>query len=112
MFPSSGNLPNPGIKLRSLALQVDSLAAEPPGKLKNTVVGGPSILQRIFPIQELNWGSPALQADSLLAGLLGKPREVSRLGKFAGNCWKMEGGWRGIPKTVETMQRSLEALHR
>ena len=28
-FPSPGDLPNPGIKLRSLALQVDSLSAEP-----------------------------------------------------------------------------------
>ena len=34
-FPetSPGDLPNPGIEPRSLALQVDSLPAEPPGKL-------------------------------------------------------------------------------
>ena len=31
-FPSPGDLPNPGIKPRSLTLQVDSLPAEPPGK--------------------------------------------------------------------------------
>ena len=31
-FPSPGNLPNPGIKPRSLALQADSLPSEPPGK--------------------------------------------------------------------------------
>ena len=31
-FPSPGELPNPGIEPRSLALQVDSLAAEPPGE--------------------------------------------------------------------------------
>ena len=30
--PPPGNLPNPGIKLRSLTLQVDSLPVEPPGK--------------------------------------------------------------------------------
>ena len=30
---SPGHLPNPGIELRSLALQVDSLSSEPPGKL-------------------------------------------------------------------------------
>ena len=30
--PSPGDLPDPGIKLRSPALQVDSLLAEPPGK--------------------------------------------------------------------------------
>ena len=32
-FPPPGNLPNPGIEPRSLALQADSLPAEPPGKL-------------------------------------------------------------------------------
>ena len=31
-FPSSRDLPDPGIKSRSLALQVDSLLSEPPGK--------------------------------------------------------------------------------
>ena len=31
-FPSPGNLPDPGIKPRSLALQVVSLLTEPPGK--------------------------------------------------------------------------------
>ena len=31
-FPSSGDLPNPGIEPRSTALQTDSLTAEPQGK--------------------------------------------------------------------------------
>ena len=31
-FPSPGDLPNPGIKPRSPALQTDSLPSEPPGK--------------------------------------------------------------------------------
>ena len=31
-FPSPGDLPNPGIEHRSLALQVDALPSEPPGK--------------------------------------------------------------------------------
>ena len=31
-FPSPGDLRNPGIELRSLTLQADSLPAEPPGK--------------------------------------------------------------------------------
>ena len=31
-FPSPGDLPNSGIELRSPALQVDSLPAEPQGK--------------------------------------------------------------------------------
>ena len=37
-------------------IAVDSLPAEPPGKPKNTGVGGLSLLQQIFPIQESNWG--------------------------------------------------------
>ena len=40
----------------SPALQVDSLPAEPPGKPKNIGVGSLSLLQQIFPTQELNWG--------------------------------------------------------
>ena len=31
-FSSPGDLPNPGIKSRSLSLQADSLLSEPPGK--------------------------------------------------------------------------------
>ena len=44
-----GNLPNPGIKLRSPPLQADSLPAEPQGKPENTRVGSLALLQRIFP---------------------------------------------------------------
>jgi len=33
-FPSPGDLPDPGIKPRFSALQVDSLPSEPPGKLQ------------------------------------------------------------------------------
>ena len=55
-FPSPGDLPNPGIKPRSPALQVDSSLAEPPGEPKNTGVGSLSLLQGIFPTQESNWG--------------------------------------------------------
>ena len=51
---SSRDLPNPGIKPRSPALQEDSLPSEPPGKPKNTGVGSLSILQGIFLTQELN----------------------------------------------------------
>ena len=32
LFPSPGNLPNPGIKPRSPTLQTDTLLSEPPGK--------------------------------------------------------------------------------
>ena len=61
-FP--GDLPNPGIKLRSPALQVDFLPAEPQEKPKNTGVGSLSLLQGIF-LTRNGPGSPALQEDSL-----------------------------------------------
>ena len=51
-----GDLPNPGIEPRSLALQVDSLPSEPPGKPMITRVGSLSLLQGIFPTQEWNQG--------------------------------------------------------
>ena len=54
--PPPGDLPNPGIKPRSLTLQVDSLPAEPQGKPKNTGVGSHSLLQWIFLTQKLNLG--------------------------------------------------------
>ena len=54
--PFSGDLPNPGIKPRSPALQEDSLPAEPHGKSKHTGVSSLSLLQRIVLTQESNWG--------------------------------------------------------
>ena len=51
-----GNLPDPGIKPRSPALQEDSLPSEPPGKLMNTGMGRLSLLQGIFPTQKSNRG--------------------------------------------------------
>ena len=36
-FSSPGHLPNPGIQLRSLAFQADSLPSEPPGRPKGFV---------------------------------------------------------------------------
>ena len=55
-FPSAGDLPNPGIKPRSPALQVDSSSSEPPGEPKNTGVGSLPLFQGIFLTQESNWG--------------------------------------------------------
>ena len=54
--PPPGDLPNPGIKPRSPALQGDSLLSEPPGRPKNTGVGSLSLLQGIFLTQGLNPG--------------------------------------------------------
>ena len=56
LFPSPGDLPNPGIEPRSLALQVESLPAESQGKPKKTGLGSLSLLLWIFPTQESNWG--------------------------------------------------------
>ena len=56
LFPSLGDLPNPGIEPRSPALQLDSLPPEPPGKPKSTGVGSLSLLQWIFLTQESNRG--------------------------------------------------------
>ena len=56
-MPSTRDLPNPGIKSRFPALQVDFiLSTEPPGKPKNTAVGSLSLLQGNFLTQELNQG--------------------------------------------------------
>ena len=51
-----GDLSNPGIELRSPSLEVGSLPSEPPGKPKNSEVDSLTLLQGIFPTQELNWG--------------------------------------------------------
>ena len=53
-FPSSGDLPNPGMEPRSPALQADSLPAETQGKPKNTGVSSLSLFQQIFSAQESN----------------------------------------------------------
>ena len=55
-MPSPRDLPNPGIKPRSPTLQVNTLPSGPLGKPKNPGVGSLSLLQGIFPTQELNQG--------------------------------------------------------
>ena len=61
-FPSPGDLPNPGIKPGSPALQADSLPSEPPGK-ELVLIGGPVKMQMTgsktqFQIQEVSGGAP------------------------------------------------------
>ena len=51
-FPFSRDLPNSGIEPRSPTLQEDPLAAEPPGKPKNTGVSNLFLHQPISPTQE------------------------------------------------------------
>ena len=62
-MPSSRGCFQPRDRTQVSALQVDYLPYEPPGKPKNTGVGSLSLLQGIFPTQELN--QHLLQADSL-----------------------------------------------
>ena len=71
-FHSPGDLPNPGVKPRSPALQTYFLPSETPWKLKNTGMGNQSLLQQIFLFPEIELGSPELQVDSLPAELSGK----------------------------------------
>ena len=52
--PPPGNLPNPGIEPRPPELQADSLPSEPLGKPMSTGMGSLTILEEIFPTQELN----------------------------------------------------------
>ena len=77
-----GDLPNPGIKPRSPALQADSLPFKPPGKPTNTGVGTLSLLQGDLPNPGIEPGSPVLQADSLPAELPGKPHKEYLLFNF------------------------------
>jgi len=66
--PPPGDLPYPGIKPRSPALQVDSLLTEPPGKPKNTGVGSLSLLQGSTPWDTALITVPQLQAQKPNAG--------------------------------------------
>ena len=53
-FPFSRRSFQPRDQTHVSSLQADSLPAEPQGKPKNTGVGSLSLLQQIFPTQELN----------------------------------------------------------
>ena len=72
-MPPPGDLPNPGIRLRSSALLADSLPFEPPGKPKNSGVGWPAPSPAGLPDPGIKPGSPSSQVDSLQAELPGKP---------------------------------------
>ena len=75
--PPPGDLPNPGIKARSPALQADSLPSEPPGKPKNSWVGSLALFQGIFVTQESNWGP--LHCRRLLDQLSYQRSPINRL---------------------------------
>ena len=66
-FPPPGDLLDPGIEPRSPTLQVDSLPAEPPRKLKNTGVGSLSLTPGDLPNPGIEPRFPTLQMDYLLS---------------------------------------------
>ena len=76
MFLSPGDLPNPGIEPRSLALQGVSLPVEPPGKPKNTGMCKSIPSPGNLPDPGIKPGSLALLVDSLPAELPGKPINI------------------------------------
>ena len=60
------------------ALQADSLLAEPPGKPKNTGVGSLSLLQWIFPTQELKRGLLHCRWVLYQLSYQGSPKDTAR----------------------------------
>ena len=66
---------------------MDSLAAEPQGKPKNTGVGSLSLLQKIFPTQESNWGLLHYRCILYQLNCEGKPRIVNIT--FAAQSWPL-----------------------
>ena len=70
-FPPPGDLPEPGIKSRSPALQADALTSEPPGK-QEYWSGLPFPSPGDLPDPGIKPGSPALQADTLPSEPAGK----------------------------------------
>ena len=81
-WPSPGDLPNPGIELRSPALQADSLPSEPPGKPKNTGVGSLSLLHGVFPTQVLNWSLPHCRQIFYQLSYQGSPKKQISVFKY------------------------------
>ena len=55
-FPFSRGSSQLGDQTQVSCIAGDSLLAEPQGKPKNTGMGSLSLLQRVFPTQESNWG--------------------------------------------------------
>ena len=77
LFPSLGDLSNPGIEPRSPQIQADSLPAELRRKPKNTGVSSLSLLQRIFLTYELNRGGQVPESARTHVGTSG-PQEYTQ----------------------------------
>ena len=99
-FPSPGNLPDPGIKPRSPALQVDSLLSEPPEEppLMSQV---PSKSERIGTswFEELIWGLDC-SVDSKATDLGCSTSEQDHL--TGQRCSQMPGCWLSVVLPHET----------
>ena len=110
-FHSPGDLPNPGIEPRCPALQMDSLPAEPQGKLKNIWVVSLSLFQQIFLTKESNRG--LLHCTQILyqVSYQGSPKERHNHDKIKSHTCLV-----GEPQTgVQWYQRSsptfVKVLH-
>ena len=81
VFPSPGDLPNPGIKPRSPALQADSLPAETPGKTCFVIVWVFSFKESFTFTEKLtdSTGIPLPSISLLLASHTSTCARVSRL---------------------------------
>ena len=76
LFPSPGDLPNPGIVIRSPALRADALPSEPPGKQRES----PALSQRPH-LQVGHRGRSATPGASVCggAGMAGRGQSPGRL---------------------------------
>ena len=74
-FPSPGDLPNPGIEPRSLALEADALTSEPPGKPVYIYIY--FFFLFFFPLRAKDTGQPTGQnyKESHLKGKAGAARK-------------------------------------
>ena len=95
-------LPNPRIKPRSPTLQADSLPTEPRGNPKNTGVGSLSLLQGIFPTQEVNRGLLHCRWILYQQSYQGSPRRqitYLKCAKEFSRYFRKETIWMGIKGT-------------
>ena len=93
---------------RSPTLQEDSVLADPPGKPKNTGVGSLSLLQRTFPIQELNQGR--LHFRRILYPLSYQGNPTVRQGRVTSCDWWVvgrNGVWHVLGDTSNCQGKTL-----
>ena len=78
-FPSPGDLPDPGIKPRSLSLQADALPSEPPGKpIKRKTMSKAGLIRGA---KDTGWVERAFQTKENLCKDPPKVNAGGRLGR-------------------------------